>query len=127
MTATAHLTPDELIARIDEWKGKEIRWEELGGGITNHNYIVWVNGGWGNPGGGKYVLRVPGVGTDMFIDRDVERQCMIEAATVGVGTAVTHVIEPEKAMAIEFVDGEIMHPGTASRASRAGSSRWSRP
>ena len=112
MTATAHLTPDELIARIDEWKGKEIRWEELGGGITNHNYIVWVNGGWGNPGGGKYVLRVPGAGTDMFIDRNVERQCMIETARVGTAPAVAHVIEPEKAMVIVFVDGEIMHPDT---------------
>ena len=112
MTATAHLTPDELIARIDEWKGKDIRWEELGGGITNHNYIVWVNGGWGNPGGGKYVLRVPGAGTDMFIDRNVERQCMIETARVGTAPAVAHVIEPEKAMVIVFVDGEIMHPDT---------------
>ncbi len=106
------LTPDEAIARIADWRGKDVRWEELGGGITNHNYIVWVNGGWGNPGGGKYVLRVPGAGTDMFIDRDVERECMIEAARVGVAPPVAHVIEPEKAMAIDFVDGEVMHPDT---------------
>ena len=33
--ATAHrLTPDEAIARIADWKGKDVRWEELGGGIT---------------------------------------------------------------------------------------------
>ena len=43
------LTPDEAIARIADWKGKDVRWEELGGGITNHNYIVWVNGGWAIP------------------------------------------------------------------------------
>ena len=48
----------------------------------------------------------------MFIDRDVERQCMIEAARVGVAPAVAHVIEPEKAMVIDFVDGEVMHPDT---------------
>ena len=107
------LTPDEAIARIADWQGKDVRWEELGGGITNHNYIVWVNGGWGNPGGGKYVLRVPGAGTDMFIDRDVERECMLEAARVGVGAGRHQsVIEPEKAMTIVFVDGEIMHPDT---------------
>ncbi|HJW75521.1 MAG TPA: hypothetical protein VJ787_07595, partial [Thermoleophilia bacterium] len=106
------LTPDEAIARIDDWKGKDIRWEELPGGITNHNYIVWVNGGWGNPGGGKYVLRVPGAGTDMFIDRDVERECMIEAAGIGTAPRVAHIIEPEKAMIIDFIDGEVMHPDT---------------
>ncbi len=111
-TAAHHLSPDELIARIDDWKGKDIRWEELGGGITNHNYIVWVNGGWDNPGGGKYVLRVPGAGTDMFIDRDVERECMVEAARIGTAPQVAHVIEPEKAMVIDFIDGEVMHPDT---------------
>ena len=46
---------------------------------------MWVNGGRGHAGGGKYVMRVPGDGTDMFIDRDVERDCMIEAAKAGVG------------------------------------------
>ena len=106
------LTPDEAIKRIVDWNDKDVRWEELGGGITNHNYIVTVNGGWGNPGGGKFVLRVPGVGTDMFIDRDVERECMIEAARVGVAPEVAYVIEPEKAMAIVFVDGELLHPET---------------
>ena len=70
--AQAHLTPEDVIARIDDWKGKDVRYEELGGGITNHNYIVWVDGGSGK-GGRKYVMRVPGIGTDMFIDRDVER------------------------------------------------------
>jgi len=111
-TEAHHLSPDELIARIDDWKGKDVRWEELGGGITNHNYIVWVNGGWGNPGGGKYVLRVPGAGTDMFIDRDIERECMIEVARIGTAPRVAHIIEPEKAMVIDFIDGEVMHPDT---------------
>ena len=108
----AHLGPEEAIARIADWKGQDVRWEELGGGITNHNYTIWVNGGWGHPGGGKYVLRVPGIGTDMFIDRDNERECMIEASRVGVGPEVAYVIEPEKALVSAFVDGEIMHPET---------------
>jgi len=112
MAAEAHLTPEEIIARIDDWKGKDIRYEELGGGITNHNYIVWVNGGPGNPGGAKYVMRVPGIGTDMFIDRNVERDCMIQAAKVGVGPAVAYQIDPEGALVIDFVEGELMHPDT---------------
>jgi len=108
----AHFGPDEAIARIADWKDKDVRWEELGGGITNHNYIVWVNGGPGNPGGAKYVLRVPGQGTDMFIDRDVERECMIQADKVGVGPRVAYQIDPEGSLVIDFVEGEIMHPET---------------
>ena len=45
MGEQAHLTPEDIIARIDDWKGHDVRYEELGGGITNHNYIVWVDGG----------------------------------------------------------------------------------
>jgi len=112
MAAEAHLTPEEIIARIDAWKGQDVRYEELGGGITNHNYIVWVNGGPGNPGGAKYVMRVPGIGTDMFIDRNIERDCMIQAAKVGVGPAVAYQIDPEGALVIDFVEGELMHPDT---------------
>ena len=111
MTAGSHLTPEEIIARIDDWKGQDVRYEELGGGITNHNYIVWVNGGPEN-GGAKYVMRVPGIGTDMFIDRNVERECMIQAAKVGVGPQVVYQLDPEGALVIAFVEGEIMHPDT---------------
>ena len=28
---------NDVIARIDEWRGKDVRCEELGGGITNRN------------------------------------------------------------------------------------------
>ena len=113
MAAGSHLTPEEIIARIDDWKGKDVRYEELGGGITNHNYIVWVDGG-PEKGGEKYVMRVPGVGTDMFIDRNVERDCMIQAAKAGVGPEVIYQIDPEGALVIAFVEGEVMHPDTIS-------------
>lgn len=59
------LTPEAAVARIDEWCGRNVAWEEIGGGITNHNYLVTVDGG----RGGTYVLRVPGAGTDAFIER----------------------------------------------------------
>lgn len=111
MGEQAHLTPEAVIARIDAWKGHEVRYEELGGGITNHNYIVWIDGG-PEKGGKKYVMRVPGMGTDMFIDRNVERECMIQADKVGVGPAVAYQIDPEGALVIDFVEGEIMHPDT---------------
>lgn len=109
-----HLNPDDLITRIDDWKGKSVHWEALGGGITNHNYIVWVDDGPEHRGGGKYMLRVPGAGTDLFISRDCERDCMIAAAEVGVAPAVRHTIDPEGALVCDFVDGELLHPEAIS-------------
>ena len=105
------LTPDQALARIGEWRCRDVRWEELDGGITNHNYLVWVDGG-PEYGGAKYVLRIPGTGTDMFIDRAVERDCMVQAAEVGVAPQVAYQIDPEGALIIEFVEGQIMHPET---------------
>ena len=106
----SHFGPEEAIARIDDWKGKDVRYEELGGGITNHNYIVWVDGG--PPQGAKYVLRVPGMGTDMFISREVERDNMIAAAEAGIGPKVAYEIQPEGSLVVDFVEGELMHPDT---------------
>ncbi len=105
----SHFGPDEVIARIDEWHGKSVRWEPLGGGITNHNYVVWVDGA-PEVGGAKYVMRIPGTGTDMFIDRALERDCMIQAAQVGVGPGVAYQIEPEGALILDFIEGETLHP-----------------
>ena len=106
----SHFGPEDAIARIDDWKGRDVRYEELGGGITNHNYIVWVDGG--PPKGAKYVLRVPGQGTDMFIDRAVERDCMIQADKAGIGPRVAYQIDPEGSLVIDFVEGIVMHPDT---------------
>lgn len=102
--------PEEAVARIAEWRGKKVRWEVLGGGITNHNYVVWVDER--ASGAGKYVLRIPGAGTDLFIDRASERDCTIQAAAAGVAPPVTHVIDPEGGLVTAFVEGEIMHPHT---------------
>ena len=51
-----HLTVDEVIGRIDSWKNRRIRYETLGGGITNHNYTVYVDDI-------PHVVRIPGAGT----------------------------------------------------------------
>ena len=53
---------NEAIARIDDWKGKDVTYELVPGGITNPNYKVFVDGT-------PYFLKIPGAGTD-FIDRD---------------------------------------------------------
>ncbi len=92
---------NEIISRIDEWKGKEIRWEPLGGGITNHNYTVYVDDE-------KYVMRIPGAGTDIFIDRDNELECSIEAGKTGVTPRVLHHLKPENISVVQFIQGKTL-------------------
>jgi thiamine kinase-like enzyme len=98
---------EDIIKRIDIWDPNEVKYRELSGGITNHNYICQV-------GNKKYVLRIPGSGTDVFIDRDHERSSSIAAAEAGVSPAVRCVVEPEGAVVIDYIDGEVLHPDTVA-------------
>ena len=50
-------TIDEAIARVDDWKGKEISYKPVSGGITNPNFKVDVEGE-------HFFLKIPGAGTD---------------------------------------------------------------
>ena len=100
------LTPQAAVARIVEWRGKDIDIKELGGGITNHNYVVTVDGG----RGGTYVMRIPGDGTDTFIDREREHKNHVAAAEAGVTPPVLYTLEPEKCTVVPFIQGETMHP-----------------
>ena len=102
----SELTPSAAIARIDEWRGKDVDVRELGGGITNRNFVITVDGG----RGGKYVMRIPGAGTDTFIDRERELGNHIAAAEAGTTPPVLYTLEPEKCTIVPFIQGETMHP-----------------
>ncbi len=106
------MTPDQVIAQIDEWRDHEVRYEVLGGAITNHNYLVTVDGRAGRPGVGKFVLRIPGDGADALIDRECEHRNHVAAAAAGVTPPVLHLIQPGYCTIVPFITGETMHPET---------------
>lgn len=105
-----HLTPEAAIARISDWDGLDVKYETLGGGITNHNYVLTVTGRPDLPWGGKYVMRIPGQGSDLFIDREVEHKNALAAAKAGVSPPVLHSLEPEMCTVVPFIEAQTMHP-----------------
>jgi len=96
---------EKIIKKIDIWNSAEVQFEPLSGGITNHNYTC-------RAGGKKYVLRIPGAGTDTFINREYELSSSIAAAKAGVSPEVLCVVKPEDAVVIPFIEGEVLHPET---------------
>ena len=83
------------------WPGREARVEVLGGGITNHNLKVEVDGE-------AFVLRVAGKDTGLLgIDRTVELAATEAAAALGVGPEVVTFVEPEGWLVTRFVAGAI--------------------
>lgn len=92
---------EKIIDRIDDWKNKHISCEPLGGGITNHNYKININGD-------SLMMRIPGAETDLFIDRNNEFECSIEAGKTGVASQVVHHLKPENILVIRFIQGKTL-------------------
>jgi thiamine kinase-like enzyme len=93
---------EEIAARV--WPGRAFEVEPLGGGITNHNFKVAVDGE-------LFVLRIGGKDTELLgIDRDVEHAAARAAAAVGVGPEVTAFVEPEGYLVTRFVAGRPIPP-----------------
>ncbi len=81
--------------------------EPLGGGITNRNFRVRVDGE-------LFVLRIGGADTELLgIDRRVEHDASRAAAELGIGPEVVAFVEPEGYLVTRYVEGEV---GQASAA-----------
>jgi thiamine kinase-like enzyme len=86
------------------WPGRSATIEELGGGITNRNYKIQVDGG-------VYVLRMGGAKTGLLgIDRAVEHAASLRAAEIGVGPEVVAFVESEGWLVARFIDGRGIAP-----------------
>ena len=73
------------------------RWTRLGG-LTNRVYRV-------RAGGEALVLRIPGEGTEAYIDRAVEAVNARAAAAAGVSPEVLHVDPARGLMVTRYVEG----------------------
>ena len=92
------MNPEAIIERL--WPGRHARYEPLGGGITNHNYKIEVDGE-------TVVLRIGGKDTELLgIDRRAEEAAARMAASVGVGPEVVTVVQPEGYLVTRFIEGQ---------------------
>lgn len=98
-----------LADRVPAWSGHPRRVVELGGGITNQNWLVTISG---EPDAEHFVLRSPGANSDLLgIDRDHEHEAAQRAAALGIAPEVVAFVEPEGALITRFVpDAQTLTP-----------------
>ena len=72
---------EAAIPGVPHWPRDRVRYGAVGGGITNSNWRVSVDGR-------DYFVKIPGRGTEMFIDRAVALDASQKAHRLGVGPAV---------------------------------------
>jgi thiamine kinase-like enzyme len=93
--------PTTIAERI--WPGRPLQVEELGGGITNRNFKVTVDGE-------AFVLRLGGKDTELLgIDREVEHGASVVAAEAGVGPEVVAFVG-EGWLVTRFIEGRPVPP-----------------
>ena len=87
---------EAIAARV--WPGRRLEVEPLGGGITNHNFLVDCEGE-------RFVLRIAGTDTELLgIDRNAEHVAARAAADLGVGPEVVDFVDGS--LITRFVEGE---------------------
>jgi thiamine kinase-like enzyme len=97
--------PDRRLERVLEtvpvWAGAtNVRTSPLGGGITNHNFLVEVDGE-------RFVARLAGKDTDLLgIDREAERAAAEAAHGVGIGPQVVAFIPQLGCLVTRFIEAE---------------------
>jgi thiamine kinase-like enzyme len=93
---------DEIVSKIEDWKGRDISIQALSGGLTNTNYKVEVEGT-------PFFVRVPGESTELLaVDRRNEYFNAKAAAETGVGPKVLYYLPEFQAMVLEFLQGTTM-------------------
>ena len=93
---------DEVVAKIQDWQGKNISVQQISGGLTNTNFKVEVDGM-------PYFVRVPGESTELLaVDRNNEYQNSKAAAEANVGPKVLYHLPEYDVMVLEFLTGITM-------------------
>ncbi len=93
---------EDVVSKIEDWKGRYVSIHPLSGGLTNTNFKVEVDGT-------PYFVRVPGESTELLaIDRNNEYHNTRAAAQAGVAPKVLHHLPEYNVMVIEFLNGKTM-------------------
>ncbi|MCG8358269.1 MAG: choline/ethanolamine kinase--aminoglycoside phosphotransferase, partial [Kiloniellales bacterium] len=99
-TTPAEKDIEAVLARVDDWNGAELSYEPVGGGISNANWRVHLAGR-----EISYFVKVPGKGTERFIDRAAAHDASVKAHAAGVGAKVCGFLADSGVEIFEFMDG----------------------
>ncbi|MFH1185146.1 MAG: phosphotransferase [Chloroflexota bacterium] len=103
-------TIEEVVAGVTPWKGRQVEFERISGGLTNTNFKVTVDGV-------PFFVRIPGASTELLaVDRRNEHFNAQAAAESGVGPRIVHYLPRHDVMVLEFLAGTTMSNAELNRA-----------
>jgi len=91
---------EAAISRVPAWQGRSATYCRIIGGISNSNWRVSVDGEQR-----RFFLKIPGAGTDMFIDRKAANEAARLAHAIGLGPEVVYFDPSDGLEVAEFLEG----------------------
>lgn len=91
---------EQAIAAVPAWQSCDITYRPVSGGISNANWRVDVAGA-----SGAYFVKIPGEGTERYINRDTAHEASLKAAQTGYGVQVVMYLRELGVEIFEFMAG----------------------
>jgi thiamine kinase-like enzyme len=91
---------EEVLGQIAQWRGCGVQYAPVHGGLQNSNWRITVDGV-----DKRYFLKIPGDGSDAFIDRALANEAARRAGERGIGAEVVHFDPVTGVEVIEFLEG----------------------
>ncbi|CAN5156586.1 choline kinase family protein [soil metagenome] len=88
-----------VLQRVPQWQGRKLSYTSLVGGLMNGNWCITVEGD------RRYFVKIPGAGTEAFIDRRAAHSAAMNAYAMGIGPEVVYFDPEEGIEAFEFLEG----------------------
>lgn len=99
-TTEAERNLEAAFSRVARWQGRSMRYRPVTGGISNPNFRIWLD-----DGPQSYFVKIPGKGTEMFIDRAAALDASLTAARLGIGPAVYEDLAADGIEISDFIEG----------------------
>lgn len=91
---------EKALAGVPEWQGADLLYRPVSGGISNANWRVEVAGA-----PTAYFVKIPGEGTERFINRNTAHEASLKAAETGYGAQVFAYLPEQGVEIFEFMEG----------------------
>ena len=91
---------ESAIGRVPQWRGSEASYTPLVGGLMNQNWLVEIAGD-----RRRYFIKVPGEGSEMFIDRVAANEAARNAHAMGIAPEVIFFDALDGLEVSEFLEG----------------------
>lgn len=91
---------EAILVEIEPWREKDLAYVPVHGGISNSNWRVRIDG---EPG--SYFVKVPGRGTEMFIDRVAAGEASRRAEALAIGPRTYSYLDHRGVEIADFIEG----------------------